>query len=275
MRDILDSAETTRAAWAAKNYFQTLRSYFDAVLILGAPAVFDAAREYRFPSDILRRTRYCGYLRRPKPSAVETARLRAQFMAGGEKKLVLVTPGGGEDGFALVRNYVDGLSQLDGVRSVIVCGPEMPAHQRASITAAVQGNSSVTVTEFTGAMLCYMSAADVVVSMAGYNTVCEILSLNKRAVTVPRAHPVLEQWIRGERLAKLGLLEAIHPDTLTPNGLAQAVQRQLAAGPLPPAFPASLEGLDGVARWVREAIPPVVSQQVQEGMTWNLASLTS
>lgn len=275
LRDILDSAEATIASWREKNYFATLRSHFDAVLILGAPAVFDAAREYKFPADIRRRTRYCGYLRRPKPSPAETMRCRTGLLSGCEKKLALVTPGGGEDGYALVRNYVAAAASLKEVRSVVVCGPEMPAAQRAEITAAARGNASIAVSEFTGEMLTIMAAADVVVSMAGYNTVCEILSLNKRAVTVPRTHPVREQWIRGERLARLGLLEAIHPDKLTPEGLAEAVNRQLAAGPLPPSFPASLEGLDGVARWVRESLPAKPARENEESVTWNVASLMS
>jgi predicted glycosyltransferase len=272
LRDILDSAEATVASWKDRKYFQTLRAFFDAVLILGDPAVFDASREYSFPADIRRRTRYCGYLRRPAPSSEESARLRARLRAGGEQQLVLVTPGGGEDGFALVQNYVAGLTTLGSVRSVIVCGPEMPVPQRETVTRLVRDNPSVSVVEFTGEMLSYMAASDVVVAMAGYNTVCEILSLNKRAVTVPRAYPVHEQWIRGERLARLGLIDAIHPDTLNPYRLAQAVKRQLAAGPLPPNFPASLDGLEGVADWVQEAIRPVPQEETAGRLLWSLVS---
>ena len=275
LRDILDAPETTIASWREKHYFQTLRANFDAVLVLGAPKVFDAAREYKFPADIRRLTRFCGYLRRPKPAAAETLQRRASFLTGGEEKVVLVTPGGGEDGFALVRGYVAAARQFTGVRSVIVCGPEMPAAQREQVVASARLNPSITVSEFTGEMISYMAASDVIVSMAGYNTICEILSLNKRSVTVPRAHPVREQWIRGERLARLGLLEAIHPDELSPERLAAAVQRQLAAGPLPPAFPASLEGLAGVAGWVRESLPAAGRNEMEETLTWNVASLMS
>ncbi len=272
LRDILDSPETTVAAWKERDYFTTLRRFFDAVLVLGDPTVFDTSREYLFPRDIRRRTRFCGYLRRPAPDYAEAVRLRAQLLTGGEQHLVLVTPGGGEDGYALVENYAAGLNELASVRSLIVCGPEMPGHQREAVARLVHGNPSVSVTEFTGELLSSMAASDVVVSMAGYNTVCEILSLNKRAVAVPRTHPVREQWIRGERLARLGLIEVIHPDVLNPKVLVQAVKRQLAAGPFPSGFPASLKGLDGVADWVREAIRPVHQKQFAGRLQWNVAS---
>ena len=43
--------------------------------------------------------------------------------------------------------------------------------------------------------------ADMVVSMAGYNTVCELLSFGRNAILVPRAEPVKEQLIRARLLA--------------------------------------------------------------------------
>ena len=44
--------------------------------------------------------------------------------------------------------------------------------------------------------------SDVVVSQAGYNTICELLSFSRRAILVPRSEPVREQLIR----ARLGIL---------------------------------------------------------------------
>jgi predicted glycosyltransferase len=74
-----------------------------------------------------------------------------------------------------------------------------------------------------------MDAADLVVSMGGYNTVGEILSLQKRAIVVPRLQPVEEQWLRAERMAGMGLFQAIHPDHLTSNYLMQSIRNELRA----------------------------------------------
>src|SRR5258708_28922693 len=76
-------------------------------------------------------------------------------------------------------------------------------------------------------MLSYMNAADVIVSMAGYNTICEILTLHKRAVVVPRVHPVEEQRIRAERMSQLSLFKMILPCDLNPRALRNAVTEQI------------------------------------------------
>ena len=48
--------------------------------------------------------------------------------------------------------------------------------------------------------------------MGGYNTFCEILSLDKRALIVPRTEPRLEQFIRASRAAELGLVRMLPDD---------------------------------------------------------------
>ncbi len=278
LRDILDAPEVTAAMWEERGYSRILDEFFQALLVLGSADVFDAAAEYRFPPAIRDMTEYCGYVRRPSPTGGVEA-LRNRLLGDGERRLVLVTPGGGEDGFHLLRNYVAGLQWLPGTHTVIVSGPEMPAAQRESVMRAVAGNPNVTMTEFTGELLRYMAAADVIVSMAGYNTICEILSLNKRAVTVPRVRPVIEQWIRAERLARLGLVENLSPDSLTPRLLADAVNRQLNAPPLPSVETViDMDGLRAVARWVRTG-PPVAEQVEPEELlprrtVWDPALLT-
>ena len=42
--------------------------------------------------------------------------------------------------------------------------------------------------------------------MGGYNTFCEILSFDKRALIVPRTEPRMEQYIRAARGQELGLV---------------------------------------------------------------------
>ena len=51
-----------------------------------------------------------------------------------------------------------------------------------------------------------MARAAGIVAMGGYNTFCEILSFNKPALIVPRTAPRLEQFIRAQRAAELGLV---------------------------------------------------------------------
>jgi predicted glycosyltransferase len=69
--------------------------------------------------------------------------------------------------------------------------------------------------------------SDVVVSQAGYNTVCELLSFSRRAILVPRSEPVREQLIRARLMAKRGFFEYIEPQELTPETLISKVLEAL------------------------------------------------
>jgi predicted glycosyltransferase len=254
LRDILDAPEATIPAWREKGYPELIRDYFDSILVLGSPDVFDSRREYGFTPELRRKTEFCGYLRRCVPLA-DYGATRASWLAHPGERLVLVTPGGGEDGYPLIQNYLAGLGHEASVRSVVITGPEMSVSQRMAVAAQASAMPTVSVHEFTPELPALMGAADVVVSMAGYNTVCEVLSLGKRCVAVPRVHPVKEQWIRAERLQARGLLTAIHPEFLTPESMRASVLRELDASAKPVAQAVDLGGLEGVRRWVRRSLP--------------------
>ncbi len=267
LRDILDAPETTTASWRDKGYPDLIRKYFESILILGSPEVFDSRREYEFSPQLRRMTRFCGYLHRAT-AAKNAGNIRATWMEPGEKRLVLVTPGGGEDGYPLVRDYLLGIRGDESNRTVVVYGPEMPLAERQAVISVAAKKPRVTVCEFTPDLPALMSAADLVVSMAGYNTVCEILSLGKRSVVVPRVHPVREQWIRAERLAARGLLTSIHPDQLSPETMAAAVRHELARAQgdhgLRAGRTIDMNGLSNVRQWVLDALREGASSEGDE-----------
>ena len=249
LRDILDAPERTARQWREDRCDEHIRNLYDAVYVLGSQDVFDACREYRFSAQVSRKLQYCGYVaRKPGRRAPEAVR-QALRIPGG--RMLLVTPGGGEDGYALLDAYVNALPQLpsDGsVTSVIVTGSDMPAEQKRAVEQRCGGDPNVRVLEFVDDMMSYMAAADLVISMGGYNTFCEIASARRRAVIVPRAKPVLEQSIRAERFAARGLLSAVEPDRLSPATLLDAIStelRRVAAGE--PGFGAYLD-MDALPR---------------------------
>lgn len=191
--------------------------------------LFDVAQEYQFPLPIVKKVHYCGYIRK-SPQGLNRMELRWFLRIKPSEKLVVVTPGGGEDGYPLVKAYLAGLKYLPNqvkVRSVILCGPEMPLSQQQDIQTQALQFSGVEVQAFTDNLIGYLDAADAVVSMGGYNTLTEILALDKRTVVVPRITPSQEQLIRAERFMHNGLIRAIHPNHLQPKTLMQAVIAQL------------------------------------------------
>lgn len=220
LRDILDSPEKTVSEWKEHGYYQAIEKFYDQILIVGMPEVFDICREYQFPSAVAQKVRYCGYLRK-EPGLKSRETRREELQVQDSEQLVLVTPGGGEDGYHLVDTYLTGVAQQQAAafRSVIICGSEMPAGQREQLYQKAALNPKVKILEFTDDLMSYIDAADVAVCMSGYNTITEVLSLGKRTIAIPRIKPASEQLMRAEKMSKLGLLAMINPDELTPKKL--------------------------------------------------------
>ena len=141
--------------------------------------------------------------------------------------MVLVTAGGGEDGVRLFQQYLESmpkLSQRNRVYSTLIFGPEMPEATRQELEIEASRWPSIKTLTFSDDVMSYLDAADVAVSMGGYGTICELLSLQKPALVIPRTRPVEEQWIRAQRMAELGLFQTIHPDQLTPDSLCEKLE---------------------------------------------------
>jgi predicted glycosyltransferase len=247
LRDILDSPQATMHVWRKNGCFEAIQAHYDQVLVVGSPEVFDLRREYQFPRAAASKVHFCGYIAR-QPGRQSRADARCALGLLDHQPLVLVTPGGGEDGHALIGSYLEGLRALPAhqrPRSHIVCGPEMGDSERATLHRDAALLPHVSVQDFSDDMMSLMAAADVVVAMGGYNTVCELLTLRKHAVVVPRTRPGLEQCIRAERMSALGLFRMLHPQRLTPTALLDAVFAELQAN-AHAAAPAHLQNLDGL-----------------------------
>lgn len=257
LRDILDHPTVTIQDWQKQGYVDAIQTFYDRILVVGSADVFDACQEYQFPAAVAKKVQFCGYIRKESGDK-SPAQIRQELQIQPEEPLVLVTPGGGEDGYDLIATYLAGLAQLPTplqFRSLILCGPEMPAAQQAALTQQAAPYPQVQIGEFTDDLMSYLAAADAVVAMGGYNTTCEILSLGKRAVIVPRVKPAQEQWLRAERLAALGLIEALHPDRLTPEALMRSLLRQLKASKQPaPVAKIDLGALPRIAQYIRTVL---------------------
>jgi predicted glycosyltransferase len=234
IRDILDAPAITRRTLRENGSFEVMAKYYDEIWIYGSANVFDAVAEYDFPRGVACKTRYCGYLRRaavPRTPHHGVPR-------------VLVTAGGGEDGRDLITAYLADViaGPAHALQSTVVFGPQLDAGAAQALRALARGRTDVQFVDFDADMTRRYEAADVVVSMAGYNTICELLTAGVRSVLVPRAEPVQEQLIRARRLAARGCFRVVEPSALSPGALVGAVHEALAAA-APTGRAVDMEGL--------------------------------
>jgi predicted glycosyltransferase len=246
VRDILDEPRKTRETLRNNHSFEIIRNYYDEVWIYGSQTIFDTVNEYDFPEDVARITHYCGYLKRP---TVATPR-------NDGPPHVLVTTGGGGDGSRMIEAYLEGLSNLPrnvALKSTVVFGPQMSADKRSALINSFGYLTDVEFREFEADMTELYATADLVVSMAGYNTVCELLSFGRNAILVPRARPVKEQLIRARLLAAAGLFEMVEPDDLSPEVLMTRVLASLKHASEQPVR-VDLQGLPRIRERIRELL---------------------
>lgn len=226
LRDILDTPRETIAIWHQNGYYEDAEEHFDRIYVAGERHIFDVAEAYQFPDALCARTEYCGYLQ-----IIEQPRSRSEVLQSLQLDerlpLVLVTVGGGEDGFHILDRYLDALARSSAnLQSLLVCGPELPIQEFQYLKRRASSHSFVKVLRFSDDMVSLANAADLVVSMAGYNTICKLMTFAKPAVVIPRVEPSQEQWLRANLLAKRGYLSMLPPDC-SPEGILAAVNQQL------------------------------------------------
>ena len=134
---------------------------------------------------------------------------------------------------------------------MIVTGPLMEPGRAAALRARARAHASLTVIDFDPELPALLAAADVVVSMAGYNSMSEILRSGVPSVVVPRTRPRLEQWMRASALQALGLCRVIHPDEASPGRLRSEIMDALATGQRRAVLPLGMDGVSCVSEEVR------------------------
>lgn len=226
LREILDEPEIARREWAHAGADRAIRRYYDAVWVYGDPHVYDPVAAYGFCRAVTKRLVYTGYIDRSRilaPSSNNNEPLQV-YGIPSDDRLLLCLVGGGQDGFALAAAFTRADLPAESC-GVIVTGPFMPAEARDELAALVADRPHLRLLPFIDEPTTLIQHAAAVVTMGGYNTVCEVLAYAKPTLIVPRIKPRREQLIRAERMHALGLADLLHPDDLTPQALSAWLHR--------------------------------------------------
>jgi predicted glycosyltransferase len=220
LRDVLDAPDVVGREWECAGTATAIEQLYDGVWIYGDPAVYDTVREYGFPDAVAAKSRYTGYLRADCSATPARVAAIESLLNLGNASMFLCTVGGGEDGARLATAFARARLPEDAV-GVIVTGPFMPAGDKRELHAIAAENPRLRVLDFVPDSAALLSRADRVITMGGYNTVCEVLSAGKPALIVPRVVPRREQSVRARRLAEMGLVSTTLPDAAGQHALEQ------------------------------------------------------
>jgi predicted glycosyltransferase len=240
LREILDEPSVAIAEWEAMGSSQAVADYYDAVWVYGDRSVYDVVTEYRLPPAVAAKIVYTGYLGRGRGDGTTTRRTAT---TPPQQPFVLCMVGGGQDGFELAETFVSAPLPA-GHLGVVLTGPFMEEGQRQRLGLLSRSNPAMHVLDFVPNPEDFIEQSAATVSMAGYNSVCEVLTADRPTLLVPRTAPRAEQLVRARRLAARGLVDVALPEEIAPallgGWLAEAVQRS--------GRPHHLVDLDGLGR---------------------------
>jgi predicted glycosyltransferase len=265
IRDVMDEPALLVPEWERKGARTALIDYYDEIWVYGVEAVYKPLEALNLPPEVEARITYTGYLRRevpPTPSMIRYPRIT-------KRPFILVTTGGGGDGEDMI-DWVISAYEADPtieMPALILFGPFINRDRRGVFMERIARQDNIDALSFDTKIELLMERAGAVVAMGGYNTFCEILSFDKRALIVPRTRPRLEQYIRAVESERLGLTCMLtdHDAPRTSERMAQALHH-LSSQPKPSeaVFPGLLDGLHCIRERLRRILAPARSAQAAE-----------
>jgi predicted glycosyltransferase len=254
LRDIMDEPAALVPEWERKKVVPALRDLYDQIWVYGLPQICDPLEGIELPKSVRRKMIYTGYLHRSLPHGPATSAPLSKI----DEPYLLVTTGGGGDGEDVVdwvlRAYENDPQQPHP--ALLVLGPFMHSDRQQEFLQRATKLDNVEAITFDAQMEHLMAKAIGVVAMGGYNTFCEILSFDKRALIIPRTRPRMEQYLRATRAKEYGLVSMLEDDGNRDWKSMATALRQLPQQALPSqvVLPGLMDGLSNINRLVDQTI---------------------
>jgi predicted glycosyltransferase len=251
LRDIL--VEKKDPPTYEERVLNILNKYFDLLLIHSDDQLLALDQTFSRINDIRIPAVYTGFVS-PKANPEAGRRLRRELGVGSEEKLIVASAGGGRSGYALLSCVVDAyhlMAHSDRIRIEMFAGPfRDPAEFKQLTAKSVDG---VRIRHFTNRFLDYLSAADLSVSLAGYNTCMNLLAARVPSLVFPYSKQ-REQPIRVEKIKNSIPMKILRDKDIEPGLLCRYIQKMLLESRPSAAVPINLNGAENSAAYLKNWI---------------------
>jgi predicted glycosyltransferase len=163
--------------------------------------------------------------------------------------LVVASAGGGSVGKPLLESAIRAFKKFSDDRSArlfVYTGPYVEEHDFRALKSLA--GPRIKIEKFTSDFLSYLAAADLSVSMGGYNTSMNLLACGIPALVWPFGLNQ-EQRLRARRLAERGALKMLKDGDLQPDRLSRIMLQTLSEAH-PGKSDIDLGGAANTARWL-------------------------
>lgn len=219
IRDIL---QENRAPKRVRESLDAIHQWFDFVMVHGDPGLIPIEATLENSNEIAEKIRYTGLV---TPDPVDRS------IPPSIKPDVIISAGGGAVGKALMHAALEAMELCHSYPQnwCLTTGPDLPQQEYEYLTT--HAPEGMQVTRFVPDLAAVMAHAKVSISRAGYNTVGDLLRAQCRSVLVPFAGGLeTEQLRRAHMLENLGLTTVLLDSDLTPQSLAQAIDKASTLG---------------------------------------------
>ncbi len=229
IRDILQRRSPVRE----QECIDLINAHYQHVLVHGDESFYPLQKSFPPASKIADKLSYSGYVcpKLPDRITANSDRKRSFTQPAGK---IIVSIGGGSVGKQILETALTLCQQhfAQQWQWLLITGPNMDSADKAHFKQQAQGVDNLQVTDLADNFLAQLSAADLSISMAGYNTIMDLLVTGTPAVVIPfEGSGETEQLSRAIELEQRAVVQVISEDKLNPESLAQAMQQAIEQTP--------------------------------------------
>ncbi len=224
LRDIL--VEKANQQKHENRVVKTLNQFFDGLLIHADQQIISLEESFHSFSRLAIPYCYTGFVS-PKRPLTKKKEIRKKLGIAANATLIVASIGGGNVGHELLDSVCDAYSYLAKNKKIIIqifTGPYCPKQVKARLTE--KAGSRLRLSTFSDHFMDWLAAADISLSMAGYNTTMNLLSTGLPSLVYPFSQNK-EQSHRAHKLAEQSNLFILSPEDLEPQRLADLIVKRL------------------------------------------------
>lgn len=252
LRDIL--VEKADVEKYETRVIEALNSGFDAVLVHSDPKLIPLSATFSRLEKIKIPIIYTGFVT-PVPDAEKVCQIRQQTGLKEEDRLIVASAGGGNVGAPLLRSVALAFGQSswpENIRLKVFTGPYMDGKDKDFLSSLA--GRGMEVAEFTRDFVSLLGAADLSISMAGYNTCMNIVAARVPSLVWPFGQN-REQRERAQKMARFAPMTLLEDEDLDPVQLSRIIEDHLdrnTTGGTQAQL--DISGADNTVKWIRETI---------------------
>ena len=255
LRDILVEKKDPSAY--EERVLQKLNRHFDALLIHSDPKLLRLEETFTRARDINIPVVYTGFITHQTDPA-DGGSLRRELAISSGQKFILASAGGGRSGYRLLTSVIDACELLRDrlpLRLEVFTGPFMDNEEFKKLS--VRASAGFRIRRYTKRFLDYLYAADLSVSLAGYNTCMNLLVTRVPALVYPYSRQQ-EQPLRANRIKNFLPMKILNDNDLQPDRLSKHMHHMLQNKSVLKTLSIDMNGAANSAnflsQWVNESI---------------------